>query len=258
MVRLPVADLDVHLRMPNGADDLVLLEAGPLDLRAAISLLARIVERADGEPLDWERLAMTDVDVLVLRLRQRLLGDIVRAELRCANSACAAPVDLEFSIDQYLEHHRPRTPPKVSPTGDGWFRLADDGDAEFRLPNVADQLAIASERRREQALLGRCVRPVDAAARSRRSIEAAMARMAPNLASDVEGSCPECGAKVAAYFDPLTYTLRELRDQAAFVYEDVCFISRFTHWTEADILAMPAARRTRYAEVAQLELVAER
>jgi hypothetical protein len=146
----------------------------------------------------------------------------------------------------------------VAPTEDGWFRLEDHDEAEFRLPTVADQLAISGERRPEQALLLRCVRPIDIAARSRRSVEAAMAKMAPNLASDLEGWCPECDAKVTTYFDPLVYTLLELRDQAVFVYEDVCSIARFTHWTEADLLAMPASRRIRYAELAQLELAADR
>ena len=257
MLRLPVAGLDVHMRMPNGADDIVLLEADALDLGAALDLLGRTVERVDGEPLDFEQLTLADVDVLLLRLRQRLLGDTVRAEVRCPNATCQARVDLEFSINEYLEHNRPTASSKVSPTGDGWFR-PDGDDVEFRLPNVADQLAITSHHQPERALLQRCVRPVDAAARSRRRIEAAMAKMAPNLASELEGSCPDCGAAVTAYFDPLSYTLNELRDQAWFVYEEVCSIARSTHWTEADILAMPAARRARYAELAQLELAADR
>jgi hypothetical protein len=257
VLRLPVAELDVQMRMPNGADDIVLLEADALDLRAAIALLTRIVERVDNEPLDWERLAMADVDVLLLRLRQRMLGDIVRSEVLCTGTACGTRVDVEFSIYDYLEHHRPRTPAKVSRAADGWFRL-DDVYAEFRLPCVADQLAVTSERRPEQALLHLCVRPAEAADGSRRPVEAAMAKLAPNLASELRGTCPECGATVRAYFDPLAYTLRELRDQASFVYEDVCFIARFMHWSEADILAMPTSRRARYAELAQLQMAAGR
>ena len=42
-----------------------------------------------------------------------------------------------------------------------------------------------------------------------------------------------------ATFDPLLYTLRELRDRAAFVYEDVCAIAHHFHWSEAEILALP-------------------
>jgi hypothetical protein len=78
-----------------------------------------------------------------------------------------------------------------------------------------------------------------------------MEAMAPSLFSELEGTCPVCGAVVTCNFDPLQYTLRELRDQAAFVYEDVCTIAHHTHWSEAEILALPTARRARYAELAQ-------
>ena len=79
-----------------------------------------------------------------------------------------------------------------------------------------------------------------------------MEGMAPSLASELQGACPECGAGVVAWFDPLQYTLRELGEQAAFVYEDVCAIARLTHWSEAEILTLPASRRARYAELAPL------
>ena len=84
-----------------------------------------------------------------------------------------------------------------------------------------------------------------------KSVEAAMEALAPSLLSELEGRCPECGASVACDFDPLQYTLRELRDQAAFVYQDVLAIAGHTHWSEAEILALPAVRRARYAELAQ-------
>ena len=252
MLRLPVAGFDVHVHLPTGADDLALLETGAVDIDVAVGLLSRLMTGADGTAVDGTALAMTDIDVLLLLLRQRVLGDAVRAEVVCGGPACGALVDIEFSIESYLHHHRPRTLANVSHIGDGWFRL-DGADVEFRLPCVADQLAVVAERRPAQALLRRCLRPADAAAVVRRRVEAAMAGIAPNLASTLEGVCPECGGAVTAYFDPLYYTLRELRDQAAFVYEEVCAIAGLTHWSEAEILALPAVRRARYAELAQLE-----
>jgi hypothetical protein len=77
-----------------------------------------------------------------------------------------------------------------------------------------------------------------------------MEAMAPSLCAELHGVCPECGAAVETTFDPLQYTLRELRDQAAFVYEEVCSIAHHYHWSEAEILALPAVRRARYAELA--------
>lgn len=253
VVRLPVAGLDVGVRLPTGAEDLLLLEAGVADFALALALLARVVQRVDGVPIDWSALSITDVDVLLLRLRQRVLGDVVRAEVRCPAPDCSARVDIAFSISGYVNHHRPRTPARLLPAAEqDWFRL-ESSDVEFRVPRAADEVAIALDPRAEQSLLRRCVRPPEITARARRRVEAAMEAIAPSLFSELQGTCPECGATVTCNFDPLQYTLRELRDQATFVYEDVCTIARYTHWSEADILALPTARRTRYAELATQE-----
>jgi hypothetical protein len=253
IVRLPVAGIDVLVQLPTGAEDILLFEAGPPDFALALALLSRVVHRVDGEPIDWRTLAVTDVDVLLLRLRQRVLGDAVIADVLCPAPGCNARVDITFTIGGYVDHHRPRTAIQVRPADEqGWFRL-HDGDVEFRVPRATDQVAIALEPRPEHALLIRCVRTTKLSAPARRRVEAAMEAMAPSLLSELQGTCPECGHAVTCNFDPLQYTLRELRDQAAFVYEEVCAIARYTHWSEAEILALPTARRVRYAELAQQE-----
>jgi hypothetical protein len=245
-----VSGIDVVLRLPAGADDMLLLEAGALDMDVALALLGRVGRDADGAPLDLATLPISDVDVLLLRLRQRIVGDVVTAQELCPGPACQARVDITFSIGAYLEHHLPAAPPGVLPARDeGWYTLSD-GDVEFRLPRTADHLAIAPAPEPEEALLRRCVRPAEISEDVRRRVEEAMEAMAPSLYSELEGSCPECGAIVEASFDPVQYTLRELRDQAAFIYEEVCSIAHHYHWSEAEILALPAARRARYAELA--------
>jgi hypothetical protein len=250
VLRLPVAGIAVQMQLPSGADDIALLEAGTPGVEAAVTLLENIVRRYDGVPLDWPALAMTDIDVLLLSLRQRVIGDRLSAEVACAADTCRERVDIVFSIADYVEHHRPRPQARVAAVDETWFRL-DGLEVEFRVPSVADQLAIASEERSEQALARRCIRPPEASSRARRRVETAMEALAPSLASELTGSCPLCGAVLSAWFDPLQYVLRELQEQAAFVYDDVCAIARLTHWSEADILALPAVRRARYAELAQ-------
>jgi hypothetical protein len=248
IVRLPVAQLDVALRFPVGADDVLLLEAGRPDLGMALALLARIADDRDGAPLDPATLPVGDIDVLLLRLRQRILGDVVNAEARCPT--CQARVDITFSIAAYVAHHRAEVLAGVVPVGDdGWYRL-EDADVEFRIPRAADQLAIAHAPDPEAALQERCVRPPDVAGATRDRVEATMEAMAPSLYGELEGTCPGCGAPVTARFDPVQYTLRELREQAAYVYDDVCAIAHRFHWSEAEILALPGVRRARYAELA--------
>lgn len=248
IVRLPVTETRVVLRSPAGAEDLLLLEAGRPDLRVALALLARLVRDLDGAPIDGAALPLTDVDALLLALRRQVVGDRVRADTTCAAPACRARVDLSFSIGDYLAHHAPAAV-ELTPAGEpGWYALGDG--VEVRAPCAADQLAIAWAPDPVDALLARCVRPAARAGEVRAEVEAALEAIAPSLCGELEATCPECGAPVEVVFDPLQYTLRELRDRAAWLYEDVAWIAHHYHWSEAEILALPAARRARYAELA--------
>lgn len=77
-----------------------------------------------------------------------------------------------------------------------------------------------------------------------------MAAMAPPLSGEIGGLCPECGTAIAAVFEPRRYCLRELRERARFIYEDVDLLASRHHWAEASILAMPNRRRQTYVELA--------
>lgn len=262
LVRLPVAGTRVVLQSPGGAEDLLLLESGPPDLRVALALLESLVQTTDGRPVDVAALALTDVDALLLELRRLVVGDMVRTDASCSAPTCRARIDISFSIGEYLAHHAPAAPRGLVSIGDGWHRL--DGGIELRAPSAADQLAIAWEVDPERALLERCVRPAEVLfglltqpppqsttqPSSRAEIEAALEAIAPSLCGELDGVCPECGATVEVEFDPLQYTLRELRDRGRWLYEDVAWIAHHYHWSEAEILALPAARRARYAELA--------
>ena len=75
--------------------------------------------------------------------------------------------------------------------------------------------------------------------------------MAPSLADEIAGVCRECGAELPLFFDPQQFCLRELRERAAFVYQDVDLLARRYHWSEREILAMSYARRATYVELAR-------
>ena len=80
-----------------------------------------------------------------------------------------------------------------------------------------------------------------------------METLAPSLSQKLQGECPECGAGAALYFDAQQFVLLELRDQAVFLYDDVHLLAREYHWSQAEILALPRSRRTRYAEMVRQE-----
>lgn len=263
---LPISGKRVTLRYPTGADDLLMLES-PDDASLAVALAERLARPIEDETAcDWSGLTVTDLDVLILRLRQAIFGDRVLADVPCSNSACGKRIDISFGIDQYIAHHIPAHPVssgkgwRAEPSDEaGWFCLTAtsdsviEGEVLFRLPTAADQLAVAALTNAVNELVRRCIRPADVPARQRRRVEAAMEAMAPSLSRNLLGVCPECQSKVTVFFDARRYCLRELRDGAGFVYRDIDVLARRYHWAETDILALSRIRRSNYAEFARQE-----
>jgi hypothetical protein len=258
--RLPVSGREVALRPSSGAEDLLLLEAARSasgDTTLALTLANRLTHTIDGGALDWTAVCVSDLDTLVLRLRQALIGDRIRADVPCTASECGQRIDIEFGIDQFLAHHAPWAAGKRELLSEpaevpGWFHLSGSQElVQFRLPTVADQFAVIGHPEAASELARRCIRPPDVAAPLRLRVEEAMDELAPSLSGDLEGVCPECGTTVTVYFDPRWFCLRELRQRAAFVYQDVDILARRYHWSEKEILALPPVRRTAYAELAR-------
>lgn len=251
MVALPVSGLRVEVRPPRGADEVFLLEAPSLDAGLALALLARVARSTEDER--WGALTLTDLDTLLLELRREVFGDWIRTDTLCPAEVCEARIDVSFRISDYLAHHRPRPARNAEPAEEeGWYRLRD-APVSFRLPRGDDLAAVVGSPKPERALVLRCVRPAEIKRPLLRRVERAMEALAPNLAGDVQGTCPECGAEVDLYFEPQQFTLRELRDRAAFVYEDVHLLAYHYHWSQDEILALPGPRRMQYADLIRQE-----
>jgi hypothetical protein len=275
VIALPVSGRHVLVRALTGAEELLLLEAADDDLALALRLMTHLArpmeaESAGGSPDAWLHLTPTDVDFFILRLRQFVLGDRIVSDVHCQASGCSARIDVSFSIDQYIAHLLParadvRGRGWIAESADepGWYRVKDSrrrpasrssaAGAVFRLPTAADLRDVATRRDASAELTRRCIRSEPDSARQRRMAESAMEVIAPNLSQDLQGQCPECAAKIEIHFDPRRYCLKELRDRARFVYQDVDVIARRYHWSESDILALPLMRRTRYADAARLD-----
>jgi hypothetical protein len=114
-------------------------------------------------------------------------------------------------------------------------------------------LAVTGHAQPERELIRRCVRPSEVAEDSVKRVETLMEELAPLLTDYVQGECPECGSEIDIYFDPQQFSLRELRGQAVYIYEDVHLLARHYHWSEAEILALPRRRRVHYAELIRQE-----
>lgn len=252
-MRLPVSGIEVMLRPPTGAEDILLLEDPVYDTTLALELIARLASPANGTAVEWSTLCVTDLDALLLLLRQKIFGDLIRTDIICPTQDCGKRIDIAFRIKEYLAHHRPRKARGVEVADEeGWFRLRGTS-VSFRLPSGADQVAAAIALKPERELIRRCIRPADIPGHLVRRVETAMETMAPSLSHNLEGQCPECSATVDMYFDIQQFVLRELGNQATFIYEDVHLLAKHYHWTQAEILALPRSRRAHYTELLQQE-----
>lgn len=196
-------------------------------------------------PLDARALPVGDVDALVADLRRERLGDRLVAEAACLR--CAARIDIDFGLADYLAHHRPRPTRSAVPADEsGWWRLRH-AQTWFRLPTAGDVLAAGPGPDGRQALVGACVRG-DRSAGPVRAAERAMAALAPTLRSQVEGTCPECATTVGLDVDVRELCLEELVFLAGGVLDEVHLLASAYHWTERDILDLTSRRRICYAE----------
>ncbi len=251
--QLPVSRTAVAMRPPSGAEELLILEGAAGETALAVALLCRVAQAPGGSAIGWQELSATDLDAALLRLRQIVFGDSIRAGVSCPAAQCGKRIDIGFGIDDYLEHHAPRLARAAEPADEaGWMRLRGTV-ASFRLPTAADQAAVESADNPRREMIRRCVKPPDAAAAAGRRIENAMEAMAPSLAHNLDARCPECGTAVEVFFDPRRYCLTELREHAAFVYEDTHLLAQHYHWPEAEILSLPRHRRIRYVEIVRAE-----
>jgi hypothetical protein len=250
-LRLPVSGLTVELRPPTGADDVLLVEAPTCDWRLALGLLDRLVAAADGSPVDWSALTVSDGDALLLLLRRAQGLDWLRANAVCPQADCGEPMEVAFKAGDYLAHNEPESPEGVVALDEhGWFGL-DGTDVSFRLPRVSDLVELAGREDAEAELARRCVRPARVSARRLRRVEAAMEALAPSLSRELEALCPACGHELLVELDVQLYCTAELQLLAHSVFEDVHAIAASFHWPESEILALPRERRMRYAELAR-------
>lgn len=253
-LRLPVSGIDIIVQTPTGAEDILLLENSSEDVICALELVTALTTASNRTGIEWSALSVTDLNVLLLHLRQMVFGDLIRTDIVCPNEDCRRRIDVKFCISEYLTHHRPGKARGVeADVGNiGWFHLVNV-PVSFRLPNVGDQIAALHAVSSERELIKRCIRPAMLPSRIVKRVETAMEALAPNLSHDLQGECVECDRPVTMYFDVQHFVLSELRDQARFIYEDIHLLASQYHWTQAEILALPRSRRAHYIALLQQE-----
>jgi hypothetical protein len=256
MFRMPISGIEVEFRRTTGHEDLLLLESHGDPLSTSIRLVERLAQRRDGETLNAAELPLADLEAMLLELRRSLIGDTVASRGKCPRPECATPIDVSFSIADYLRSHDTRRPADVTPleSRPEWFEMRGR-KVQFRLVTAADLAAAAMSSAPELELVRRTIRVASAAElkRNQRRVQKAMEQLAPPFSGEIEGQCPECGERVNFWFDVPAYVLRELRFDAELLYEDINQLAMRYHWSEREILDLPRQRRMQYVELALLQ-----
>lgn len=276
-MRLPISGFEVSFRLPNGHDDLAILEAGNASrnnraesrsseaqatiLECALDALTRLAKLSPpsddassvttSTPI-WRTLTVTDFEFALLGLRSFLFGDTVRCIVRCA---CTERMEIDFSIADLLREAHPGKPNHIQPTTKraGWFEVrhknaVPETKTIFRLPTVEDQLLALRSMMPYEFLAERCIESRGADKRGLASAEHAMESMSPTVSRPIDGVCAACGAPLNPQLHVASLVLDELRASAAGMHREIHAIAATYHWEESTILAMPQIRRMAYSE----------
>ncbi len=241
MIHLPISGIPVRFRRVTGIQESDLWAArGDTSAALVASLLPSLCETTDVS--DWLSLPVTDADAALLGWRQAWVGDRIETTVRCPYEGCGEPASVDFNISNFMEFRRPAMPRGVQ-RSNGVFTCNGVG---FRVPTLADEEAARVSVSPERTLRERCI---DSTSPSNiRKIEKMLERIAPSMISELLLICPNCGCSHGATFDPRAFVLKELSDQAQFMWDDVHLIASTYHWSKDEILNLDRATRVQLAE----------
>lgn len=230
------------------AERIILLSERGADLppaRRAFLLLAEAFPEASDSAL--LRLALGTRDRLLMRLRARLLGEALTARQRCGG--CGEDFEIDFTADQVgLAPRADDESLPEAPAGSLSYRRRSFAVRALCLGDmIAAESAGGVEAARE-ILAARTApeAPAEALGRLAETLEA----LDPAADTVVEAACPQCGAAQELRLDPAAFVWEELAARAPRILRDVAELARIYHWSEREILAMPASRRAFYLAAA--------
>ena len=226
---------------------LLLSERGanlPPARRAALLLAAAFPEASDEALL---ALAVGTRDRLLMRLRALMFGEALSARQRCRG--CDEDFELQFTAEQV--GLAARAEDELLPEAPSAGLRHRRRDFAVRAVSVADLIAAEGADGIAAALDLLAARtapeaPTEARPRVARALEA----LDPAADTLIEIACPHCGAAQELRLEPGTFVWEELAARAPRILRDVADLARAYHWSERDILAMPASRRAFYLAAA--------
>jgi hypothetical protein len=255
-----------RVRALTGSDEALLdaLADTPPAVRSTELIAVTTLSVGDAAPVtpDMARqLTAGDRERLLLACASATLGEEVDAVVECPH--CGELVELPIPLGRML------APPAPGVRGVHHELAVQTPDGtrlvRFRLPTGADleaaaHVALAQPEQGAAAVLDRCViqvtteagepAPGPLASDVAAAVDEAIARLDPAAESVGEADCPACGTPVRALLDAFCLLSSGLARGERLLTE-VASLARAYHWSEAEILALPLARRRRYLELAR-------
>ncbi len=250
----------VGIRPLTGQQEAVVAELGERPGAADVSRLLRVCLESIGgySPVELpqiQALARGDRQFLLLQLRRLLSGDTLPLVVRCPNPACHALADLDLSVGELLTEAKPGKELIEVQTAEGDFRLCEPTGAD----DEALELLPGAWRDRAGQLWDRLILDRDGkaweggweklkpATRAQLAMALGDQSCGPDLV--VFSSCPACAAMLEVVLDPMMILMRELRTGVERLLAEVHSLAWHYHWSEAQILDLPRARRWHYLEL---------
>jgi hypothetical protein len=257
---------DAHVRGLIGADEEALLDqdadvAFDSAARRVTDLLARCVT-VDGVPMagsedpsaiDIARsLSVGDREAILWHIRAATFGPMLDAIVECGS--CGEKLDVTLEIDDLLQ-------PPYPDAADRHAEVIGGAEVHFALPTGHDVEAVAPTALSDPVAAGnelllRCLDEVDgrpAVAADVEAIgaalEARLAELDPQAEALFDIACPHCDASTTAVLDAAEYLFEDIARRSRYLYEEVHSLAVHYHWSEAEILALPTAKRRRYLDL---------
>lgn len=243
-------------------------EAGDLefdfDAAQAPALIARVLARcsarADGAPVSED--AMLDLPIGLQIEALMALADLSDSlpffwRFRCRAAHCGMESEFELTADELSSLADRFREEETVTTSTGGIQMT------LRRPTGRDQIEWlgdtegASETMLRRILVAPSLDELEGRGLSIEALEAAvdeaMDEFDPLPGFEMQVVCPECGATTKAAPELTAAALQRLVSAQERLLDDVHTIALNYHWTEAEILAMPAWRRQGY--LARIEAV---
>jgi hypothetical protein len=252
------------------------LSAYGLPLERATVLLSRCVTRVGGcdapgaEIID--SLSLGDREALLLHLRRLTFGEKIACLLECPS--CEQKMELELGVSDLILPAGPEPQARQEET------FTVDGQAlqvVFRLPRATDFAAALNASGGDhaaavRALISACVEKVQQHSAAGEAftlppqdwpeglaiqLSARMEELDPQAEIMLRLVCPSCEHNFSAGFDTTNYLVQELLQWQQQLYAEVHRLALAYHWSEAEILNMPARKRRKYLDLLSAESVYE-